>query len=214
MHPTAETRAVIILHRAGRRVIGGVRLQVECSEGSKEVVMLRNLSRVVGVVALIILRLAAPCPALPQSAATDAERVEVARAVLEAERERQVRAFEHITQLSTENIESLNPAEFAAGFALTLLTPKEIEERAQGFIGAHYLAFKEFNIEGARAVVKLAVTREVTPCFGPYQKHQEEFAYRLERINGAWKAKDATPPFGVKPNIGMHPTADTRVVKF
>jgi hypothetical protein len=133
---------------------------------------------------------------------------------LEAERERQVRAFEHITHLSAENIESLNPAEFAAGFGLTLLTPKEIEERAKVFNGAHYLAFKEFNIEGARAVVKLAVTREGTPCFGPYQKYEDEFTYRLERINGAWKAKDASPPFGAKPNNGMHLTADTRAVKF
>jgi hypothetical protein len=176
--------------------------------------MLRSLSRMAGAAALIILPLAAPCYALPQTAAADTEKAKVVRAVLEAERERQVRAFEHVPQLATENIESLIPAEVAADFGLTLLTAKEVEERAKGYIGAHYLAFKEFNIEGARAVVKLAVTREVTPCFGPYQKHEDDFTYRLERINGEWKAKAASPPFGVKPNIGMHPTADTRVVKF
>jgi hypothetical protein len=144
----------------------------------------------------------------------DAQRAAVARAVLEAERERQVRAFEHVTQLSTENIESLNPAKFAADFELTLLTRSEIEERAKDFIGAHYLAFKGFNIEGGRAVVKLAVMREVTPCFGPYQQHQEEFTYRLERINGEWKAKVTSPLFRVKPNNGMHPTANTTAFKF
>jgi hypothetical protein len=50
--------------------------------------------------------------------------------------------------------------------------------------------------------------RRATPSGG------EEFTYRLERINGAWKAKAASPPFGVKPEIGMRPAADTRVVKF
>ena len=175
--------------------------------------MLRSLSQVAGAAALIILRLAAPCHALPQAAA-GAERAEVVRAVLKAELVRQGRAFEHVPQLAVDNIEFLNLTEIAAGFGLTLLSAKEIEERAKGFIGAHYLAFKAFNIEGARAVVKLAVTREMTPCFGPYQKNGKEFTYRLERINGAWEVKAANPSFGVKPNKGMHPTADTRVVKF
>lgn len=175
--------------------------------------MLRSLCRVAGAVALITLRLSAPCHALPQSAVVDAERAAVARAVMEAERERQVRAFEHVTQLSTENIESLNPAKFAADFELTLLTRKEIEERAKDYIGAHYLTFKGFNIEGARAVVKLTVTTEMTPCFGPYQKQREEFTYLLERINGEWKAKVTGLPFGVKPYNGMRPTADAKEFK-
>src|ERR1044072_9358079 len=115
---------------------------------SKEVVMLRNLSQVASAVALIMLRFTASCHALPQPAVIDAERAAVARAVLEAERERQVRAFEHVTQLSTEYIEFLNPAEFAADFELTLLTRKEIEERAKDYIGAHYVTFNGLNIEG------------------------------------------------------------------
>ena len=173
--------------------------------------MCRSSCHVLRAAALLILCLSGPAPALSQSTLTDAEKAEVARAVLAAEQERQGRVFESVTQLSTENIAALAPAKFAADFKLTLLTPDEIKEKAEGFIGAHYLSFKNFKIEGERAAVTLAVTREMTPCFGPYRKHRQEFRYRVAKTDGEWKAQLvghplATPVFGVKPNNGMHPT--------
>ena len=168
--------------------------------------MLRSLYQVLSAATLLILCLSCPGLVLSQSTLTGVERAEVVRAVLEAEQMRQGRAFESITQLSTENISSLNPARFAADFKLTLLTPNEIKVKAMDYIGAHYLVFTDFKIEGERAVVRLAAVKEVKPCFGPYQKHQTEFTYRLEKTGNEWKAKLvghplASPFFGVKPDI-------------
>jgi len=174
--------------------------------------MLHNLFRGLGTAALLFLCLSNTTLALYESALseggfiTDAEKTEIVRAVLEAELERQRSAFESVTQLSTENITSITPAGLAAGFKLSLLSPDGIKEQAKSFIGVTYLAFTEFNVRGDHAVVKLAVTREITPCFGPYQKQQKEVIYRLDRTNGGWKARAVSPPFDVKPNNGMHPT--------
>src|SRR5215203_5336374 len=137
--------------------------------------MLRSSYQGLGAAALFILCLCGPALALSQFAVADAEKAEIVRAVLEVERERQRSAFESVTWLSTENVTSATPAGLAADFKLSLLGPGEIKERAESFIGVTYLTFKEFKIVGESAVVKLAVTREVTPCFGPNQKYQKEF---------------------------------------
>lgn len=162
--------------------------------------MLQSSHQGLGTAALLILCLLSPALASSQFAPTDAEKAELVRAVLEAEQERQRSAFESVTRLSTENVTSVNPAGLAADFKLSLLSHDEIKEQAKSFIGVTYLAFKEFKIEGGRALVKLVVTREVTPCFGPYQKHRKDLTYRLEKTNGEWKAKAVSPPLGVKPN--------------
>ena len=171
--------------------------------------MLQSSYQILRVAALLVLCLAIPDLALSQSTLLDSEKAEIVRAVLKSEQERQERAFESVTQLSTENIASLNPVRFAADFKLTLLTPYEIEEKAKDYIGAYYLAFKDFKIGGERAVVKLVVAKESTPCFGPYQKHQKEFTYRLERTGWGWKAELigrplANPVFGMKPNARIN----------
>jgi hypothetical protein len=175
---------------------------------------LQNPRRRLGAAALLVLCLYHPALPLSQLAITDAEKTGVVRAVLEAEQERQRGAFASVNRLSTENIASSIPAGLAADFKLSILGRDEIRERAKNFIGVTYLAFKEFEIGRERATVKLTVTREVTPCFGPYQKRQEEFTYRLEKMKGEWKAKVVGSPFGAKPDDGMHPTAGTTPVKF
>jgi hypothetical protein len=173
--------------------------------------MLRGLCQVLSVVALVIVSLARPSLAPAQSPLPDEERVEIVRAVLEAEMRRQRRTFENVTHLSTEGIAALAPERFAADFGLTLLTPGEIKERAKDFMGARYLVFEDFKIEGERAVVRLAAATEATPCFGTYHKIRKEFTYRLEKAGEGWRAELAGHPlayrdFGAKPNNGIQRT--------
>ena len=170
--------------------------------------MRRGLCWVLSVAGLLTVSPAGPGLALTQSALPEKERAEIVRAVLEAEMRRQSRTFEDVTHLSTERIASLAPERFAADFKLTLLTPGEIKERAEDFMGARYLVFLDFEIEGASAAVRLATVAEATPCFGTYHKRQKEFGYRLEKVGAGWRAELAGHPlahrdFGAKPNNGI-----------
>jgi len=98
---------------------------------------------------------------MSQSLPSDEDRIDVVRAVLEAELARQATAFETVRQLSTENIALLISTGVAAGLKLTPLSLTEITEKAYSFTGAHYLRFKSFKIEDRRSVVTLSLVSEV-----------------------------------------------------
>jgi len=132
--------------------------------------------------------------AVAQSTPFASERAEIVRAVLKGERERQAREFERPNLLSTESIEALSPAQLAADFHFGLVTPEQIKERAKGYVGVHYLAFKDFKIETGRAVVRVVVAYEVTGCFGPYQKQEKYFTFVLLRKDGQWQAERVFHP--------------------
>lgn len=141
-------------------------------------------------------------PVVSQSSPNDKDKIDVMRVVLEAELARQVITFENVRQLSTENITSFIQTGLAADLKLTPLSLGEINDKAHSYMGVRYLRLKDFNIEGGRAVVKLSVVNEMTPCFGPYQKDQQDFTYSVAKIGGHWKALIRNPPtsftFGIE----------------
>ncbi len=165
---------------------------------------------------MLTLCLAIPAIALAQSTPFPGERTEIVRAVLKAERERQAREFESVSKLSTESIAALSPAQLAQDFQFNLLTPEEIKQRAKSFVGVDYLAFKDFHIETGRAVVRVLVAREVTPCFAPYQKQQKYLTFLLVKKDGKWQAERvwhprANPYFDLKMSGPDFTPKDSRI---
>jgi hypothetical protein len=84
---------------------------------------------------------------------------------------------------------------------MTLITPNEIRQGANSYVGVHYLVFRDFKIKEERAVVKLVAVSEETPCFGPYQKYQTELTYRLKKRVVGWRAELV----GIPPGTRMFP---------
>lgn len=151
----------------------------------------RSLSAAV----LLTLFLTSPNLVMAQSSLTDEDKVDVVRAVLEAELVRQVSTFENIRQVSTDNTPLSISPRVITDLKLTPLSLTEITEKAYSSTGVRYLRFKRFNLEDSRAVVTLSVIKEASsPCFWPPQKELQNFTYSVTKVDGHWQAELTSNP--------------------
>ena len=124
-----------------------------------------------------------------QSALTNVDKYQIVRVLLKAEIERRNETFQRKPQLSSENIEALVSFPLTVDLELRLLSPGEIRRLAGTYLGADYLVFREISTQGEGVIVRVSAVKEVTGCFGGYQRVQKDYAYRMEKVGGEWKAE-------------------------
>lgn len=115
---------------------------------------------------------------------SDKDKSEIVESVLQQELKAQSSEFEILTNLSSENIEFIDPSKISK-LGLILISDAYLRERKKDNI-VEYVIFKRIEPKGERVIVAVSRVVEGRPCFGPAFSSERNFIYEYYRESGHW----------------------------
>lgn len=139
---------------------------------------------------------------------SNADKTAIIESVFAAELRNQnsVPDFANIRDVSSDNIEFLEPSELS-NRAFTLVAAVDLRQSKKDRV-VTYLLFRSISMRDDVAVIKLARVSEGRPCFGGPISVERTYTYESRRSSGGWVAQmTARPasfvPFVVKRSVVM-----------
>jgi hypothetical protein len=131
-----------------------------------------------------------------REALSNEEKAEIVESVLQLELEAQssVGEFKYIRDLSSDNLEFLEPSRISRqGFIL--LNASQILNLKKNRV-VEYVVFKRIDLEDGVAVVVFSRISEGRPCFAPAFSREQSFTYEYRKTSGEWTGRliKRTPP--------------------
>jgi hypothetical protein len=135
---------------------------------------------------LIVLMLGSGLLALGQEARglSREDQTKIIESVLQLEARNQNSEFESIRNLSTENIEFVDPSRIG-GSGFTLITADYIRSEKVDRMIDYVVVHKIYSRDG-KVFVNLSRMNEGRPCFGPAYSRERTFNYEYRKESGEW----------------------------
>ena len=120
---------------------------------------------------------------------SDNDKADIIETVLDLELKAQasITDFANIRNLSSDNIEFIEPSRLSKrGF--TLMTGSELRESEKDRV-VEYLLFRRIYLRDGAVVVVLSRVIEGRPCFGAPLSRQQNYTYECRRRSEGWTAQ-------------------------
>ena len=129
------------------------------------------------------------------------DKTEIVESVLKLELKAQVSVseFRYVRNLSSTNIEFLEPSRATAQGFVLLDANQIMELQRSQFV--EYFVFRRIELKDGVAVIVLTLVNESRPCFGKPSSSERSFTYEFRKTFGQWsgqlvRASRRSPQFG------------------